>query len=95
MYTIKRTLNSAHDILCKQKLQEKKLEHKQARSQLESAMDLFFHFRRRVQKEESFWSQIVNVKMLGMLNACHVSEDDMRTFYAILHNCYFIELDEV
>ena len=48
-----------------------------------------------MQKEESFWSQIVNVKMLGMLNACHVSEDDMRTFYAILHNCYFIELDEV
>ena len=81
--------------LCKQKTQEKNLEVKRKRQELENAMDLFLRFQRRVQKQESIWSQIKNVKMLGMLHAWKVSEDDMRTFYAILLNCYFIDLDEV
>ena len=81
--------------LCTQEAQAKTSLMSQAAQKVTEAMKTFSHFRRRVYKEKIIWEEIQKVEMLGMLNACRVQEDEMRTFYAILRNCYFAGLNKV
>ena len=83
--------------MCTQEVKQNEVRLSQAGNKLDAANKLFSTFRRRVAKERLIWTEIENVQMLGMLDANHVSQDDLRTFYDILQKCYFepAGLDEV